>query len=349
MKRIVVVLMSMVLLLTLACGCQKEEVAETDSLPETLDEYIHLSELVQVPEVEPLAVYTTPFEMLDGEAFIGTVISDSDLTVNDLSAEGIMTIYNQTDYLSIVVNDFMLYRNFFLRQKGSGYDEYDEVLSQMSFRYPDSKGGLRNYAYAPEEYLVNQEEEEGLEGIISQGIDLAGTLEMPLESHPFRAEYLDGSIFTALELDPNDYSISPFYRLFWNFQIEGVPVLGPEYSLTRSGKSTGDTVLLPYMEMLIDQEGIQHATGMSCITHLEETGTLVEPQPVQEALNTFQEYFSDLILTEETQIEIQDIQAAYVAVKNNMEITLEPAWVIVYEQSGAMQCMAVSMSTGEMM
>lgn len=349
MKRIGVVLISMVLLLTLACGCQKEQMAEVDSLPETLDEYIRLSESVQVPEVESLAVYTTPFEMLDGDAFIETVISDGDLTVNDLSAEGVMTIYNQTDYLSIVVNDFMLYRNFFLRQKGPGYDEYDEVLSQMSFRYPDYKGGLRNYAYAPEQYLVNQEKEDGLEEIISQGNDLASTLEMSLESRPFRVEYLDDSIFTALELDSNDYSISPFYRLFWNFQIDGIPVLGPEYSLTRSGKYTGSTVLLPYMEMIIDQDGIQHAMGMSCITHLKETGTLVEPQPVQEALNTFQEYFSDLILTEETKIEIQDIQVAYLAVKNNMEITLEPAWVIVYEQSGAMQCMAVNMSTGEMM
>lgn len=346
MKRIATALLAIFFVPTLLCGCQKSGAAAQDPLPKTLGDHITLSDTVQVPEVGNLAVYTAPFTMLDAEAFVGTVIADEDLTIKDLSEEGVMMLSNQVDYLTITVRDFMFYRNFFLRQKGPGYDEYDDLLSAMALQYPDHRGGLRYYAYAPDTYLADAAD---LGAITAQGKDLAAALGMSLADRPFRAEYLDGSVFADLGLDPADYSVAPFYRLFWNFQKDGIPVLGPEFPLIRSGNPAGGAVVQPYMEMLIDEDGVQHAMGMSCLTDLAENGDPVDPLPVQEALDAFQNHFAGQDLTEETRIEIQELAPAYVAVQTGQVLSLEPAWVIAYEQAGARQCMAVRMSTGELL
>lgn len=194
-------LVFLVLFLLAGCGQTQtqtgpQEPDPTES-PVSLGENITVADSLEMTPVEEMTVYTFPREMLDPELFIGTAITEEEPKVNALASEGVAFVSGTEDYLSINVHDFLYYRGFFLRGHGSGYDEYEDILSMISITSNSLKNDLRYYGYAPDEYLADTGAQE-VQDLAAQGIQFMSQIGMTVEEAPWRVEYVDSNVFSYL-------------------------------------------------------------------------------------------------------------------------------------------------------
>lgn len=342
MKKFFQITLIAVLLLAVLSGCQKQESAQPASLPENPGENITLSDSVQVREPSSLSVYSCPVEVLDSQLFVGTVLPEEGLTVKDLFSEGVLFISSPEDYLSVTINDFTLYRGFFLREHEGSYDQYDQVLSMLSLAGSVPEGQLRGYSYAPDEYLAEESQETA--DLAAQGTAFMEQLSMSVEDSPWRTEYLGQELYAQLRLNYEEYASSDFYRMFWRFQVEGIPVLAPYPQMTLSGGDASRQLLLPYLEMVLDEGEVQDVFGWNCLSGLTETDTAPLSLSQADALDAFAAFFPGL--SQEQAIEITAMYPAYAALRQGQAITLQPVWAVEYTQSGQEYCLAVDFQSG---
>ena len=325
-------------------SCQRKQL-DISSKSGTLGEYITFSENITFPEEKKLTVYTMPLEMLDLKQFSRNITIDDKVKINDMSNEGIIILSGNEEYLQISMNNFALYKKDVTSNDVLTFEKYSALLSAI----PKTVSELR-YGYLPDEFMLDADKTNVLNEVLSITTSFVDNLNMPVEDHPYRTEYIN---FEDLKEFPYADGFSgsnlEFYRAFWRFEIDEIPVLSPNAKLVRSGRATGNSILSPYIELLIDSEGIEYASGFDCLTNIESTNVSVEPIAIEVALEVFSDYFEDLILTQESQIEINNICLCYVAMASKEVITLQPAWLIQYKQSGIEQQIAVDMQTGEML
>lgn len=341
------------LVLFLLAGCGQiqnqtgtQEPDPTES-PLSLGENITVADSLQTTPVEEMTVYTFPREMLDPELFIGTAITEEDPKVNALASEGVAIVSGTEDYLNITVNDFLYYRGFFLRGHGSGYDEYEDILSMISIISDSLKNDLRYYGYAPEEYLADDGAQE-VRDLAAQGVQFMSQIGMTVEEAPWRVEYIDSNVFSYLGVEADNYSISDFYRMFWNFQVDGVPVLGAGSELVRNVDPADSTAALlhrPYVEMVMDQNGILDVFGWGCVSNPTPSETVTDLISPEAAMTAFSDTFQDL--APENAVAIQNLSPVYLTIREGDTFILQPAWLVEYLQNGAVKEMAVDMQSGE--
>lgn len=121
-------------------------------------------------------------------------------------------------------------------------------------------------------------------------------------------------------------------------------MLAPYPQMTLSGGDASRQLLLPYLEMVLDEGEVRDVFGWNCLSGLTETDTAPLSLSQADALAAFADFFPGL--SQEQAIEVTAMYPAYAALRQGQAITLQPVWAVEYTQSGQEYCLAVDFQTG---
>jgi len=327
----------------------------TVSLPD--QDYIRLSDSFQAAAPAELYRYRSERKRLDLGSLSDAFFSSSDLSISDQADDGTASLRSSNGFMQVVMSDFYYYNSFF-DDSGELRRPFDAYSAWLSLVEPGAEG-LR-YAYIPDTYLSAGDFGFSSDEVIQNARDLfAPLLVSPIDLTPYRTEKVSEEDLTRLVNDSIGLNregadllaeFTPcFYRVFGEFTLDGLPVLSPKNELVSAARMDGRKVLLPYVEVLADQEGIQYVSAIGFPAGLSKEEPVQTSSP-QEALDIFAAYFSDVILEEDTAVSIQAMEPRYAALSDRQNtVTYEPVWAVVYQQGGVTKNLCVCMQSGELL
>lgn len=323
----------------LLCSCHPNEENSSDIKSLEFGDYISISESFQEPSVPDISEYTFSNEVLNSDA-LANLFWENDidqLQVSRMLDEG-TSIYRGGDgYLQIAVRNFYYY---VASHNIIKFEYYSSLLSE------NSQEGLRYGYFFNVDDTIEPRGVDAYKELDSICKKILNVVDTNSEVVLYHTEYLDYSGYSddTVEIRP-----TKLRRFFWQFFVNNIPIYVPKTSYVKSGWHESGSLVFPYIEALEDEDGLQYIAGMYIPGALEKVAEPHKMVSVMEALCAFSQYYDDMILTDETAINITSVDVNYVMTMSGRYYNLIPAFVISFEQAGKQNVMLVNAFTGEIL